>query len=102
MTKFNTNDSSASTDDAAGEANVSPMAPFHEALHKMEAERTSCMKRYWQSVDEKDADSAEGAGQSRWMLAALKIDRCQQLLLNAIREATDSDETGGRSSTPSG
>jgi hypothetical protein len=96
MAKLITNDRSASMDDAAGEANVSSMAPFRRALEKIDAEIAAgngLVDRYWDS-------NRQVSDIYRHQTQGLQY--AKEILVEALKEATSHDETGGRSSTPSG
>jgi hypothetical protein len=93
---IDTNDRSGSTDDPAAKRDVSPMAPFRLALNAVEYEAEAAWfdeiaAPWWRIIRRRTASARQEA-----------FVEAREILFQAIKEATDIDEAGRRSSTPSG
>ena len=95
--EFDHNGSSAPTDGAASEANVSLMAPFRKALKEIDKDTDEAMTMAFKALgnDMKDMHAA-------YAHIIFGLLRSRSILLKALEEATSMHKAGSRSSTPSG
>jgi hypothetical protein len=95
-----TNDRSASKDDAAQEANVSPMAPFRNAIEKIDGEIMQATVNVAAHGDSTDDSARALCAYSSAKRVAFIIAR--SIFADAMEEASLRHEVGCRSSMPSG